>query len=63
MFEFTWPVLLIGLGVWLIVRRLQRDARRVLKGIPRPARREGNNESLYYDSPIARARIFACWLA
>jgi TM2 domain-containing membrane protein YozV len=22
MFEFTWPVLLIGLGVWLIVRRL-----------------------------------------
>jgi hypothetical protein len=20
--EFTWPVLLIGLGVWLIVRRL-----------------------------------------
>jgi len=23
MFEFSWPVLLIGLGVWLIVRRLQ----------------------------------------
>lgn len=23
MFEFTWPVLLIGLGVWLILRRLQ----------------------------------------
>jgi TM2 domain-containing membrane protein YozV len=23
MFEFTWPVLLIALGVWLIVRRLQ----------------------------------------
>jgi TM2 domain-containing membrane protein YozV len=22
MFEFTWPVLLIGLGVWLIVRRM-----------------------------------------
>ncbi|MGO8757081.1 MAG: LiaF transmembrane domain-containing protein [Terracidiphilus sp.] len=22
-FEFTWPILLIGLGVWLIVRRLQ----------------------------------------
>jgi TM2 domain-containing membrane protein YozV len=23
LFQFTWPVLLIGLGVWLIVRRLQ----------------------------------------
>lgn len=23
MFEYTWPVLLIGLGVWLIVRRMQ----------------------------------------
>jgi hypothetical protein len=23
LFEFTWPVLLIGLGIWLIVRRLQ----------------------------------------
>jgi TM2 domain-containing membrane protein YozV len=23
MFEFTWPVVLIGLGAWLIVRRLQ----------------------------------------
>ena len=22
-FEFSWPLLLIGLGVWLIVRRLQ----------------------------------------
>jgi putative Mn2+ efflux pump MntP len=22
MFEFTWPVLLIGLGIWLVVRRL-----------------------------------------
>jgi hypothetical protein len=22
MFEFAWPVLLIGLGIWLIVRRL-----------------------------------------
>ena len=21
-FEFTWPLLLIGLGVWLIVRRM-----------------------------------------
>jgi putative Mn2+ efflux pump MntP len=21
-FEFSWPILLIGLGVWLIVRRL-----------------------------------------
>jgi len=25
MFEFTWPVLLIGLGVWLIVRRLSEN--------------------------------------
>jgi hypothetical protein len=22
LFEYTWPLLLIGLGVWLIVRRL-----------------------------------------
>jgi hypothetical protein len=22
-FEFTWPLMLIGLGVWLIVRRMQ----------------------------------------
>jgi len=22
MFEYAWPVLLIGLGVWLVVRRL-----------------------------------------
>jgi hypothetical protein len=21
-FEFSWPVLLIGLGIWLVVRRL-----------------------------------------
>ncbi len=28
MFEFTWPVLLIGLGVWLIVKRLQ-DTQRI----------------------------------
>ncbi len=21
-FEFTWPLLLIGLGVWLVVRRM-----------------------------------------
>ena len=27
LFQFTWPVLLIGLGVWLIVRRLQGHAR------------------------------------
>jgi TM2 domain-containing membrane protein YozV len=25
MFEFSWPVLLIGLGVWLVVRRLQES--------------------------------------
>jgi len=23
LFQFSWPVLLIGLGVWLIVRRLK----------------------------------------
>jgi uncharacterized membrane protein len=23
LFGYTWPVLLIGLGVWLIVRRMQ----------------------------------------
>jgi len=28
MFEFSWPVLLIGLGVWLIVKRLQ-DTQRI----------------------------------
>jgi TM2 domain-containing membrane protein YozV len=32
MFEFTWPVLLIGLGVWLMVRRLQDSQARSQKG-------------------------------
>jgi TM2 domain-containing membrane protein YozV len=31
MFEFTWPVLLIGLGVWLIVRRLS-ETKRISEG-------------------------------
>ena len=63
MFEFSWPVLLIGLGVWLMVRRLQdtqRIRRRILR---RPGSlREGKNESLYYDSPLARAGDSCCWL-
>jgi len=32
-FEFSWPVLLIGLGVWLIVRRM-RDSREDPQGGP-----------------------------
>jgi TM2 domain-containing membrane protein YozV len=32
MFEFSWPVLLIGLGVWLIVRRLQDSQRNSQNG-------------------------------
>jgi putative Mn2+ efflux pump MntP len=25
MFDFTWPLLLIGLGVWLIIRRIGNE--------------------------------------
>ena len=34
MFEMSWPVLLIGLGVWLIVNRM-RDARGNSQGGPK----------------------------
>ena len=44
LFEFSWPVLLIGLGVWLIVRRLGDS-------------QGGPNEPLYPDSPPSRPRI------
>jgi TM2 domain-containing membrane protein YozV len=41
MFEFTWPVLLIGLGVWLIVKRLQ-DTQRIS---------QANSQDRSQDSP------------
>jgi hypothetical protein len=41
MFEFSWPVLLIGLGVWLIVKRLQ-DTQRIA---------QANSQDRSQDSP------------
>jgi hypothetical protein len=41
MFEFSWPVLLIGLGVWLIVKRLQ-DTQRIS---------QANSQDRSQDSP------------
>jgi len=53
-FEFSWPILLIGLGVWLIVRRLSET-----KGSSQENSKEGNHESLHSNSPIACAGILA----
>jgi len=42
MFEFSWPVLLIGLGVWLIVKRLQ-DTQRIAQANS-PDRSQDNSQ-------------------
>ena len=56
--EFTWPILLIGLGVWLIVRRLS-ETKAISQGNSDTGSQGGNNESLHHDSPIAWAGSFA----
>jgi hypothetical protein len=41
--EFTWPVLLIGLGVWLIVKRLQ-DTQRIAQSNSQDRSQDGSQD-------------------